>query len=350
VSARRTSSYADAGVDIEKVRSIQRSLGTQLEETFNTRIGRSGSPLRPIGLYGGVIDIGDGNALALHTDGVGTKILLAQELEKFDTVGVDCVAMTVNDLICLGSEPVSLLDYIALEKEDDVLVHELGRGLVRGAKLASAAIVGGETAIMGDVIKGFAGRGFDLACMGVGLVKKDRIIDGSAIVPGDSILGVKSSGLHSNGYTLARKVFKRYPLKKRVEELGCTLGEALIAPTSIYVKETMDVLEGGEVHGIAHVTGGSFTKLIRLTEGRKLSFNIRLPPPPGLFHLLQRVGHISDREMWSTFNMGVGLCLCLPESELGRVIRIYEKGGFETFDLGRVEKGTGVTVNNLRLI
>jgi phosphoribosylformylglycinamidine cyclo-ligase len=350
VSSRKTSSYASAGVDINKVRSIHRSLGMQLEETFQTREGRTGVPLRPIGLYGGVIDMGDDNALTLHTDGVGTKVILAQELGKFDTVGIDCVAMTVNDLICLGSEPISLLDYIALEKEDDLLVQDIGRGLVRGAKLASVAIVGGETAIMGDVIKGFAGRGFDLACMGVGVVRKDRIIDGSAIAPGDSILGVQSSGLHSNGYTLARKVFRRHPLNKHVEELGCTLGESLIAPTSIYVKSTLKVLRSSEVHGIAHITGGSFTKLRRLTGERRLSFSIQLPPPPPLFRLLQKVGHISDREMYSTFNMGVGLCLCLPERELGRVGGIYEKEGFETFELGKVKAGTGVAVNDLRLI
>jgi phosphoribosylformylglycinamidine cyclo-ligase len=314
-----------------------------------TRRGKIGAPLRPIGLYGGVIDIGDGNALTLHTDGVGTKVLLAQELRRFDTVGIDCVAMTVNDLVCLGSEPISLLDYIALEREDDALVEELGRGLVQGAKLASIAIVGGETAIMGDVIKGIGGHGFDLACMGVGVVRKDSLIDGSKIESGDAIIGVESSGLHSNGYTLARRVFSHGSLETRIEELGCTIGEALITPTSIYVEPTMSALSKSEVHGIAHVTGGSFTKLARLSGDRRLSFAIQLPPPPILFQLLKRTGGITDREMFMTFNMGVGLCLCLPEGEAGRVERTFRRSGFKTYDLGRVRNGKGVIVNGLRI-
>ncbi len=340
-------SYSKAGVDLERVRVIQRSLGEQMGATFAFRKGRRGVPTMPIGHYGGVIDIGGGDWLTLHTDGVGTKVLVAQEMKKFDTVGIDCVAMTVNDLICLGSEPVALLDYIALEREDDALVKELGKGLVEGARAASVAIVGGETAVMNDVIKGIGGRGFDLAAMGVGIVRPECIIDGSAIVEGDAILGVASSGLHSNGYTLARRVLKGRSLREWDPSLGSTLGDALLTPTSIYVKPAMEALKRLDVHGIAHVTGGSFSKLSRLTGGRNLIFDIALPQPPEIFRLLSESGGIAEREMYRTFNMGTGLCLCLPESELRRAARIFGHSGFKAYGIGTVKKGKGVKVNGV---
>jgi len=308
-----------------------------------------GAPARPIGHYAGVIDIGGGELLTLHTDGVGTKVLVAQQMKRFDTVGIDCVAMTVNDLICLGSEPVALLDYIALQTEDDALVEDLGKGLVEGARIASVAIVGGETAVMKGVIKGVGGRGFDLAAMGVGLVKAKDVIDGSGITEGDAILGVASSGLHSNGYTLARKVLRGLPLDEKVEGLNSTLGDALLEPTSIYVRPTIEAARRLDVHGIAHITGGSFSKLTRLAPGRDLLFDIALPPPAGIFKLLGEKGGISEREMFSTFNMGIGLCLCLPEGELKRAARTFDASGFRARRIGTVRRGKGVTVNGILL-
>jgi phosphoribosylformylglycinamidine cyclo-ligase len=301
----------------------------------------------PIGHYAGLIDIGHGNALTMHADGVGTKVLVAQELRKFDTVGIDCVAMTVNDLVCLGSEPVALLDYIALEKENEGLVSELGKGLVEGARRASVAIVGGETAILGDVIGGKAGRGFDLASMGVGIVRRDQVIDGSAVEEGDAVVGVASSGLHSNGYTLARKALRRRSLDERVDELGSTLGEALLTPTSIYVKPSLEAIRRCEVHGFAHITGGSFSKLTRLVGERRLGFDVTLPPPPEIFTLVGREGGVSEREMYRTFNMGVGLCVCLPESETDACARVFKSRGFPAYHLGSVRRGAGVRVNGL---
>jgi phosphoribosylformylglycinamidine cyclo-ligase len=342
-------SYAKAGVDLEKVRRIQRTLAERLGATFAFRRGRQGAPTRPIGHYGGVINIGGGRSLTLHTDGVGTKVLIAQELKKFDTVGIDCVAMTVNDLICLGSEPVALLDYIALEREDDSLVEELVKGLVKGARMASVAIVGGETAIMKDVIKGVGGNGFDLAAMGVGLVRSRDIIDGTQVTEGDSVLGVASSGLHSNGYTLARRVLRGRSMDERVDELGSTLGEALLEPTSIYVGPTMEAVRRLDVHGIAHITGGSFSKLTRLTPKGGLLFDIALPRPPGIFRFLSETGGIQKREMYRTFNMGIGLCLCLPEGESGRAARIFGSKGFKARRIGTVKRGKGVKVNGLAI-
>jgi len=342
---KKRDAYARAGVDVARVRAIQGSIAAALGSTFSLRSRRFGNPLMKIGHYAGLIDIGHGDALALHTDGVGTKVLVAIQRGRFDTVGVDCVAMTVNDLICVGAEPVALLDYIALEKEDDHLVSELTKGLVEGAKQASAAIVGGETAVMENV------NGFDLVSMGVGVVKKDRILDGSSVSCGDRVIGVASSGLHSNGYTLARRVLlaKRSP-GDWVPELGTAIGDAMLVPTRIYVKPALEVLAKREVHGIAHITGGAFTKLTRLVAGRKLEFALEDRDAPPIFGLIKKEGGLSKKEMYRTFNMGVGLCLCAPRSEEDAVIRAFHRHGFDAFDFGEVRRGSGVLVGRTRLV
>jgi phosphoribosylformylglycinamidine cyclo-ligase len=336
--------YARAGVDVAKVKDIHGSIASAFASTFAARKGRFGEPLMAIGHYAGMIDIGHGRALAMHTDGVGTKVLVALQMKKFDTIGVDCVAMTVNDLICVGSEPVALLDYIALQHEDEALVSELSKGLITGARVADIAIVGGETAVMGNV------EGFDLVSMGIGVVEKDRIVDGSSIGEGDRVIGVASSGLHSNGYTLARKVLlKRHSVDDHITELGTTLGAALLEPTLIYVKPVLEVLKKYDVHGVGHITGRSFAKLSRLVGGRPLGFALDEPRPPPIFRLIQREGKLSDKEMYGTFNMGVGLCLCAPRSEEEAVIRTFHKHGFKAFDFGSVGSGSGVTVGRVRL-
>ncbi|MDA4136528.1 MAG: phosphoribosylformylglycinamidine cyclo-ligase [Thaumarchaeota archaeon] len=332
--------YARAGVDVKKVRKIHGSVAEALAATSSSRKGKFGAPLIGIGHYAGLIDIGGGRALAMHTDGVGTKLQVAVQMNKFDTVGVDCVAMTVNDLICLGCEPVALLDYIALEREDEALVSELMKGLVAGAKESSTAIVGGETAIMRGMV-----NGFDLVSMGVGLVDRDSIVDGSAIVEGDRVVGVASSGLHSNGYTLARSVLlKRHSLGDHVPELGKTLGDELLTPTRIYVGPTMGALKRFEVHGIGHVTGGSFSKLGRLLSGRKLGFELKIPQPPPIFGMIQREGGLSDGDMTRTFNMGIGLCVCAPAGEADGIASLFRKRGFKATDIGRITDKRGVRV------
>jgi phosphoribosylformylglycinamidine cyclo-ligase len=343
------SAYARAGVDLGKVRRIHSSLAAQLGATFANRAGRSGSPLIPIGHYAGLIDLGGRTALALHTDGVGSKVLVAQEMNRFDTVGIDCVAMTVNDLVCLGAEPVAILDYIALERENGPLVSALARGIARGAKLASVAVVGGETAILGDIVRGIGGNGFDLVSMGVATVDKAAVIDGSRIEAGDVVLGVESSGLHSNGYTLARKVLRRRKLDERGDGLDSTIGDALLLPTRIYVAPVLKASKESDVHGIAHITGGSFAKLTRLVGARRLMFDLRLPDPPPIFKLVQREGGLSDRQMYGTFNMGIGMCLVVPESDVGRVKRTFQSEGFKAHDVGVVRRGSGVSVNGSRL-
>ena len=337
-----------AGVDLAKVRGIQRSLARTLGSTFSYRAGLKGAPLIPIGHYAGLIDLGGNDALALHTDGVGTKVLVAQKLGRFDTVGIDCVAMTVNDLICVGAEPVALLDYIALQKEDPFLVRELGKGLVEGARLAGASIVGGETAVLGDVIRG-EGRGFDIASMGVGLVAKDAVVDGGQIEAGDVLVGVESSGLHSNGYTLARRVLARKGLGGKLPGSRMTIGDALLAPTFVYVKPALSALRRGGVHGVAHITGGAFSKLGRLPGRRRLGFDLNIPPPPPIFELIRSEGRLSDAVMRRTFNMGIGLVLVVPESESKRAALPFEREGFRTHRVGTVRRGKGVTVDGTRV-
>lgn len=342
-------SYSSAGVDIGKVRTIHASVAKILSSTFANRAGLAGAPLIPIGHYAGLIDIGGNKALALHVDGVGSKALVAQKMQRFDTVGIDCVAMTVNDLICIGAEPLAILDYIALQREDDGLVKELASGLVRGARLAKVSVVGGETAILGDVIRGEGGRGFDLAAMGVGLVNRDSVTDGRMIKEGDLVIGIESSGLHSNGYTLARKALGKADFSSRVPGSDTTIGDALLAPTRIYVRPALAAMAKSPIHGLAHITGGSFSKLPRLVGKRNLMFDLSIPPPPPIFNLIRSAGRISPREMCRTFNMGIGLCLVVPKSESLEAARPFEKEGFRALQIGSVRKGKGVVVNGTRI-
>jgi phosphoribosylformylglycinamidine cyclo-ligase len=321
-----------------------------LGKTYRSRKTGVGAPLIGIGHYSGMIDLGGDHALTLHTDGVGTKVLVAQAMGKYDTVGIDCVAMTVNDLICLGSEPIALLDYLALEREEDLLVKEIMKGLVAGAKEAAAPIVGGETAILGEMIKGIGGHGFDLASMGVGIVDKAKVIDGSAIKAGDAVVGLRSSGLHSNGYTLARKILARkHSLNDFIPDLGQTLGDELLIPTLIYVRPALRLLNRLEVHGLAHITGGAFTKLTRLTGAKDLSFRLDVAERQRVFEMISEEGELSEREMFSTFNMGVGLCVILAASRAEEAIRICRREGFKALVMGRIVRGRGVYVGKERL-
>lgn len=334
--------YARAGVDLRRVKAIHGSLAETFRSTFATRRGRLGAPLIGIGHYAGLIDLGDGRALAMHTDGVGTKVQVALQMRKYDTVGIDCVAMTVNDLICVGCEPVALLDYLALEREDEKMVSELMKGLVAGARESRTAIVGGETAIMGADV-----NGLDLVSMGVGIVDKRKILDGSKISSGDAVVGIASSGLHSNGYTLARRVLlAKHRLTDRLPELDGTLGDALLLPTRIYVKPALKALDRFDVHAMGHITGGSFTKLRRLVGGRRLGFDLSLPEDvPPIFSIIQKEGRLSAREMLSTFNMGVGLCVCAAPGDAEGVVSVFEREGFSASVIGRVSDREGVRVD-----
>jgi phosphoribosylformylglycinamidine cyclo-ligase len=341
--------YADAGVDIEKVKKSHARMAEIFRQTFSQRFDKFGRVVSEIGHYAGLIDIGGGKVIAIHVDGVGTKTLIAQAMRKYDTVGIDCVAMNVNDLICMGAEPVSLVDYIALERADDTIVAEIAKGLAKAAKEAGVAIVGGETAIMPDVVKGF-----DLAAMSLGVAYKDRIVTGAKMVPGDIVIGLESSGIHSNGLSLARKLLLgRFDIGTHVKELDCTAGEELLRPTRIYVKPVLDVLQNRKVHGLAHITGGGFSKLGRIADKAEVGFELKLPKSKPVFRMIQKFGLLSDREMFRTFNMGVGFIIVVPADEpedYERVADILKKHKMPHAVIGKVTKVRKILVNGVDVL
>jgi phosphoribosylformylglycinamidine cyclo-ligase len=341
--------YARAGVDSRHVREAHKVLARRLESTFQTRRGRVGWPLFPIGHYAGLVDLGDGRVLSLHTDSVGTKVLVAQMMRKYDTIGIDCVAMCANDLICTGAEPISFLDYMAMGKLDRAVVEEVAIGLVHGAKEAGMAIVGGETAIVPELLSEHGG--FDLTGFAAGICRKSELILGDRVVEGDCLVGVASSGIHSNGLSLARKVLlKRYDLTDTPGGLERSLGGELLEPTRIYVKPVRELLRRTEIHGLAHITGGgAFLKLERVLRSGRLGADLSdLLEPPEIFRLIQKTGHVSDREMYRTFNMGIGFVVVCPDSQSSRVIRVFGKYGQSALRIGRVGK-LGVRLRGKRL-
>ncbi|MEX2106408.1 MAG: phosphoribosylformylglycinamidine cyclo-ligase [Solirubrobacterales bacterium] len=294
--------YAKAGVDQgaadSAVAGLVRALGA-------IQLGRPSRQVPLPGHYASVIKLDERTGIALSTDGVGTKLLIAEELGRFDTVGIDCVAMNVNDVICVGAEPLAMLDYIAVRRADPAVCEEIGVGLARGAELAGVEIPGGELAQLGDLVSSVDVSG---ACFGT--VALDSIVDGSAIEPGDAVLGLPSSGIHSNGYTLARAALAGVPLGD--ERLGRPLGEVLLEPTEIYVKPVVELLRSAvEVRGLAHITSGGTGNLLRLAAEVGYEIDDPLPAPP-IFTLIQERGGVSDEEMDEVFNMGCGFCVVVP--------------------------------------
>jgi len=304
--------------------------------------GQPGRRAVDIGFFASVVDIGHGLGLALCTDGVGTKVLVAQMLERYGTIGIDCVAMNVNDAICVGAEPISLLDYIAVESASPSVLEEIGRGLYEGARLANVAIVGGEISQIAEIIKGsHPGRGLDLVGMCAGIVPLDRVITGRDVRPGDAIVGFRSSGLHSNGYTLARRaLFETGALRpdEFVAELSTTVGGELLRPTHIYVKPVVELLRHRvPVRALSHITGDGLLNLARIDAS--VGFRVdRLPAPPPVFDLIQRTGRIESAEMYRVFNMGIGFCAIVPDdrSVIGQVEAAARSHGFETQVIGDV--------------
>ncbi|MEW5748203.1 MAG: phosphoribosylformylglycinamidine cyclo-ligase [Candidatus Thermoplasmatota archaeon] len=329
--------YAKAGVDIDRK---SRSISALVEHLRFKRKG-FGRPLDLPGHFTGLIDLGD-VALSLCTDGVGTKLLVADEMRKWDTVGIDCIAMNVNDTICVGAEPVAFVDYIAIDVPDERKTSEVGKGLEAGARLSNMTIIGGEIAVLPELVKGF-----DLAGTCLGVVDKDRIVTGQRIRPGDAIVALPSSGVHSNGLTLARKVVEGAGVgyRKRVGGLARPLGLELLEPTTIYVRKVLRILDGHEVHGMANITGGGLRNLIRLKKGVGFELDDPVRPNP-VFGVIQRLGGVPDQEMYQTFNMGMGYCLVVPDSEADAVRKAAGKGAKV---VGRVDKGKGVRVPELGL-
>ena len=335
--------YKKAGVDISEIKKSQYAIGKLISSTHNLQ--KNAKIAHGFGHYAGIVEIPGGKLLATHTDGVGTKVIIANMMKKYDTIGIDCIAMNVNDIICIGATPISFVDYIAANKNNQKIFKQIVSGLVKGAKKSAMPIVGGETAIMPDLISG-KGFGFDLAGMVVGLLSKKQMILGKSIKPGDVIIGVKSSGLHSNGYSLARKaLLSKYSIKSKIKGIGI-LGNALLVPTEIYVKPVLESIEKCTIHGLAHITGGSFTKLLRL---KQIGFEIdNLPKTPPLMQLIQDCG-INNEEMYKTFNMGIGFCIISPKDEVRKINNIFKKHKIRTYEIGKIIRKKGVFVNSRKI-
>ena len=334
--------YRDAGVDIGSIHRGQKSIGEIISVTH--KMLAVGKVTSGFGHYAGLVKLA-GQTVALHADGVGTKVIIAQMMNKFNTVGIDCVAMNVNDVICVGAQPVAFIDYIAVRHPNEWLLQEIAKGLVRGAQQSRMAIVGGETAVLQDIIAGDSENAFDLAGMVMGVLRGKPIL-GDMIKPGDIILGVESSGLHSNGYTLARKVLlSKYSVDDNADHLVQTVGEELLIPTRIYVRPVIEILKKRiRVHGLANITGAAFTKLPRLNSRVRYMFN-NLPPPTGIFKQIQVDGNIESKEMYRTFNMGVGFCVVASKASAEDIINVFEKHKMHCEAVGKIDKGGGeVTV------
>ncbi|HZY30151.1 MAG TPA: phosphoribosylformylglycinamidine cyclo-ligase [Candidatus Methylomirabilis sp.] len=334
--------YLRAGVDTDREERVLSRLIHVASQTF-AFVRDIGKPVLPIGFFANVIDIGHGTGLALSTDGVGTKIIVAQMMQKYDTLGIDCVAMNANDVLCVGARPISFLDYIAVQEANPDLLDQLMRGLKEGAHLASVAICGGEIAQVREMIASEReGWGFDLVGMCVGHVPLGGLIIGREVTPGDVVIGIRSSGIHSNGLTLARRVLfgqQQYTVDTRFAELGRTLGEELLEPTSIYVPEVMEAIERPlAIKGLAHITSDGLLNLLRLTpEQRDIGYVIdQLPPIPPIFSLIQRSGNLLDGEMFRVFNMGIGFCAVLSESDADAFQAIVKRHGRESMRIGHV--------------
>ena len=313
-----SASYAAAGVNIEAGYEGVRLMKQHVQRTFIPGV------VSDIGGFGGLFrpELTGMNdpVLVSGTDGVGTKQRIAQLMGIHNTVGIDCVAMCVNDIVCCGAKPLFFLDYIAIGRNEPEKVAALVSGVAEGCVQAGCALIGGETAEHPGTMQP---EDYDLAGFSVGIVDQDKILRKASVCEGDVILGLPSSGIHSNGYSLVRKVFdvEHVSLEARVEELGMTLGEALLTPTRIYVKPVLAALETGSVHGISHITGGGFYENIPrcLPDGYQARIEKAAIPVLPIFHILQERGGIPDRDMFNTFNMGIGMSLVVAADQVDAV-------------------------------
>jgi phosphoribosylformylglycinamidine cyclo-ligase len=331
--------YKDAGVDTNQAETGLRRLTTRIVTTWPDPGNFRGVKL-PIGYFANVINLGN-MGLAFCTDGVGSKVLIAQMMQKYDTIGIDCVAMNVNDLICVGATPVSIVDYIAVEHADPDLLDAISIGLTEGAKTAGVSICGGEIAQLRDIITGYrAKHGFDLVAAAVGTVPLDRIIVGKHVQPDDVVIGLESNGIHSNGMTLARRAFfdlHKYDVDHQFEELDVPLGAELLKPTYIYVKEILDVLSlVPTVKALTHITSDGLLNLTRVAAADVGYVIDALPPIPPIFAIIQNLGGVEDAEMFQVYNMGVGFCIVVGPEDLDGVLALMREKGRKASRIGYV--------------
>lgn len=333
--------YKDAGVDVnagyELVRRIKGAVA------LTKRPGYVGN----IGGFGGLFDLDslgyDHPVLVSGTDGVGTKLMIAQKMDKNDTVGIDVVAMCVNDVLAQGAEPLFFLDYIACGHNDPVLLASVVQGVAEGCKQAGASLIGGETAEMPDM---YAPDEYDLAGFTVGVAEKDRLLSVDTPQAGDVLLGLASSGVHSNGFSLVRKIlFKDHDVKLTdtpAELKGKSVGESLLEPTRIYIKSVLPLIKQGLVHGVAHITGGGLIENVPRMFNDSLRAEITAGSweVPDIFNYLKQVGNLSDDDCWQTFNMGLGMILAVPADKQEEAKQLFMENGEKVFEVGRLSERT----------
>ncbi len=321
--------YEKSGVSIDQKSNAIKALVDKLEYKRDG-IGQN---VRLPGLFASLIDFGD-KYITMATDGVGTKLMIAEALNKWDTVGIDCIAMNVNDTICVNSEPTSFVDYIAIDKPNEDITREIGIGLQKGAELSNMEIVGGEIAVLPEIVKGV-----DLSGTCLGYVAKDRIITGSTCEEGDLIVSLRSSGIHSNGLTLARKIVEANNLgwNDKVSGLSKTIGEELLTPTEIYVKQVLEITSDFNVHGLVDITGGGLRNILRMKKGLQYVISDPVKPAP-IFKVLQEMGEVEDKEIYQTLNMSMGFTIIAPAEDAEGIAKKYQNAEI----VGRVQKGNGV--------
>jgi phosphoribosylformylglycinamidine cyclo-ligase len=339
----KNATYKEAGVDVDA--------GNRAVELIKGHVRSTSQPgvLGTLGGFGGFFQLDIGKyrepVLVSGTDGVGTKLKVAFMMDKHDTIGIDGVAMCVNDILVHGAEPLFFLDYIALGKLVPEKVAHIVKGVAEGCKMAGCALLGGETAEMPGM---YEEDEYDIAGFAVGVVDKTKIIDGSSVRKDDIVIGMASSGLHSNGYSLARKVFfelgKLSP-KDYIQEFGQTLGEEILKPTKIYAK-AVKVIDSFNIHGMAHITGGGLIENLPriLPEGLEFKINKGSWEIPTVFKMIQKIGRVEDGEMYRTFNMGIGYVIIAPEKEADGILRATEQQGEKSWIIGRVSEGKGGVV------
>ena len=326
--------YKDAGVDVENGQKEVELIKNLVEKTQSKNV------LSKLGGFSGLFSLENldikNPVLVSGTDGVGTKVMLAQMMDKHDTIGIDCVAMCVNDILCQGARPLFFLDYIACGKLIPEKMEKIVKGVADGCLEANSSLIGGETAEMPGLYKE---NDYDLAGFCVGIVDKEKIITGEKIKKGDHIFGLKSSGIHSNGYSLVRKIVlekEKLSLEEKIEGLNVSLGEELLKPTRIYVKEILALLEKIEINGLSHITGGGFYENIprMIPEGLCAKIDVRNVPIPKIFTLLEKWGELDKKDMYETFNMGVGLVFAVDKKYIDLVKEIIDED--ELLDLGEI--------------
>ena len=329
------SAYSAAGVSQRDADSAVEALVRSL------KLIDTGKPSRVVPLpnhYASVLRLDDRNGLAIGTDGVGTKMVVAERLGRFDTIGVDCVAMNVNDLICVGAEPIAMVDFILCRTADPDICGQIGVGLRRGAEAAAIEVPGGEIAQVGEIV-----NGWELSGTAVGTIALEAIIDGGRIEPGDVVIGLPSSGLHSNGYTLARRALSQLSIHEDPDDrLGRPLGEEMLEPTEVYVRPILELI-GSEVdvRGLAHITGDGLNNLLRLAAPVGYEIDDPLPVPP-IFELIAEHGEVGEEEMYEVFNMGCGFCVVVAADDEAAALELLRAPYPEAKRIGRVTSRDGV--------